>query len=342
MDPQHRYNLTGRLTDRAVDFIRHNTARRDARPFLLWVNYQDPHPAYTCPPPYDRLFDPAQVRLPETWFQRDFGGEPHRNETWRRHSRMELCTEADARKAIATYMGQVRYVDDATGRIVAALHEGAAWDRTLVLFFSDHGELLFERRMTHKLPAFYECLTRIPVILAHPERRGGGGPDWRARVLPGLVEEVDLAPTLLECLGLPVPPTMVGRSLVQTLDAGRDEFRESVLVEAGGGAPTPEPVPGLTLKAPFAPTSFGPGAMVRRGPWKLSLYADDTPELFNLDEDPHEARNRYENPAARAIREELTSLLVQRLLSVKTRDVGVRWPGPGKDPRFEPLETPPA
>jgi arylsulfatase A-like enzyme len=190
--------------------------------------------------------------------------------------------------------------------------------------------------MTHKLPVFYDDLTKIPVILRHPQGK------WAGARFGGLAEEVDLAPTLLEILGVAAPPTMVGRSWVKALDAGDDRGRETVLCEAGGGAPTwKESDPEVELKAPFAPTSFGPGAMLRKAGWKLSFYADDRCELYNLEEDPHELQNLYGVPALAELQAGLTCELLRRVLSVKTRDVGLNWDYPEYpvDVRFEPLEN---
>jgi arylsulfatase A-like enzyme len=127
------------------------------------------------------------------------------------------------------------------------------------------------------------------------------------------------------------------------LDQGETAGRETVLCEAGGGAPTwRAPDPNLVLKAPFAPTSFGPGAMLRRGPWKLSVYADDIGELYNLEEDPHELHNRYNEPGLKDIQARLSTDLLKRVLGVKTRDIGLKWDYPDypSDVRFEPLERP--
>ncbi len=333
LEPDHPYNITGRLTDETIDFVA-RAAQGDA-PFLAWVNYQDPHPAFCCPPPYDALFDPGAVELPEAWKHYDADAQPLRNASWRAHSQMDECGEAEIRRAIATYMGQIRYVDDSVGRLLLALERQGLARNTLVLFFSDHGELLGDYGMTHKLPSFYDCLARIPVILRHPDGR------WAGTTFRGLIEEVDLAPTLLEILGVDVPPTMVGRSWLRALDRGDDAGRDSILCEAGGGAPTcKEPIPGLRIKAPSAPTSFGPGAMVREGDWKLSVYHDDRPELYHLADDPHELVNRFDDPDCREVQARLTLLLAQRLLAVKVRDVGLEWPKDrhNRDVRFEPLE----
>lgn len=334
LEAEHPYNATGRLAEGAADFI--ERATHEVKPFFAWVNFQDPHPAFCCPAPYNTMFDPDEVDLPTTWgVKRE--GEPIRNEVFRAHTRMEQCDEATIRRAVATYLGQIAYVDDAVGRILDQLDASGQMENTIILFFSDHGELAGDYNLTHKLPVFYECLSRIPVILSHPNGR------WAGRVFNGLVEEVDLTPTLLEMTGVPVPPTMVGRSLLRELEDGTDVGRESVLVEAGGGGLTVrEPVPGLHLRAPLSPTNLGPGAMVRAGSWKLSIYHDDITELYNLAEDPHELHNLADAPEMQSKLLEMTLLLIKRLLGVKVRDFPKGWPFNNfpRDVRYEPIEAP--
>jgi arylsulfatase A-like enzyme len=326
----HEYNITGILTDEAIDFMRNADG-----PFLTWVNYQDPHPAYTCPAPYKDMFNSDEIKLPANYRDYDKSRQPVRNEVWRKHSQMDECSDDDIRKAIATYMGQIRYVDDCVGKLMRFLEEKDLAENTVVLFFSDHGELLGDFGMTHKLPVFYESLVRIPVILRHPEGK------WAGTTFNGLTEEVDLVPTLFEILGVPVPPTMVGHSWVSALDQGDDSGRESTLCEAGGGAPTTtEPIEGYKLKAPHLPTSLGPGAMIRKGPWKLCLYVDDRCELYQLRDDPAELNNLYGQKEFQDIQTELTLDLTKRLLGVKVRDVGIDWPAEKYpvDVRFEALQ----
>lgn len=328
--PDHPFHITGRLTDELIDFC----GRQEA-PFCAWVNYQDPHPAFTCPPPYDTMFDPAEVQLPAGFEADTLSDRPIRCAVWRQHSEMELCGEQAMREAIAHYMGQVKYVDDCVGRILDALEEQGLSQNTVVLFFSDHGELLGDYGMTHKLPVFYDNLTKIPAILKAPSNIPQG-----VRCA-GLVEEVDLVPTLLDILNIPAPATMVGKSWASSLPVEMVQGRDSVLCEAGGGAPTCKAtIPGLKLVAPHIPTSFGPGAMLRQGMWKLTMYADDLCELYNLEKDPQELHNRYNDPACRERREEMTQALLKRILAVKMRDVGMGWDQEEYpiDVRFEPIE----
>lgn len=319
MEENHPYNITERLTNETIDFI-----RRQESPFIAWVNYQDPHPAFASPNPYSTLFDPECVEPDKSYYNYVVGMEPVRCQVWRDHSRMSLCSETDMKKAVAAYMGQIRYVDGMVGKLMEELKRGGKEKNTLILFFSDHGELLGSHGMTHKIPVFYDCLTRIPVIIRHPKKIGLGS------VFKGLAEEVDLAPTILEFLGIPVPQTMVGKSWMKNIikgDIDRESGRNSVLCEAGIAAPTvKKAVDGLELKAPFAPTSFGCGAMLRKGDYKLSIYADDLCELYHLSQDPDEINNLYGNLQYNAVQQDMTLELLKRIMSVKVRDTGsISW-----------------
>jgi len=327
MEPDYPFNLTGLLADEAIGFL-----QKADGPFLLCVNWQDPHPAFTCPEPYFSMFGPDTIELPPMYREGGGTGKPRRLTNWQVNSQASEATDDEIRRAIAAYMGQVRYVDDSVGRILDALAQSGHDKDTLVVFVSDHGELLGNQGAFHKIGVFYECLTRIPVIVRHPDRLYRGA-------FEGLVEEVDLAPTILEACGIDRQPTFVGESLHQRLVDGRQDGRETVLVEAGMQAPTwPGPF-GENQKAPFMPNNFGPGAMVSDGRYKLSVYSDDTCELYDLETDPQELHNRFEDMSLRDVRERLTLELCRRLLGVGVRDVGLRWPGPSGDPREMPLEV---
>lgn len=333
LEEKHAFNITHRLTTEAIEFVEENKEK----PYFLWINYQDPHPAFCCPKPYDTMFDAKQIEVPEAFYRYDKERQPVKNEVFRKHSEMDSCTREDLQQAIAHYMGQIRYVDDNVGRLMQALEKNGQGEKTVILFFSDHGELLGDYGMTHKNPTFYECLSHIPAILVHPDGR------WVDVSFKGLTEEVDMVPTLLDILGVEIPPTMVGKSWVNALDKGDYTGRETVLCEAGGGCPTyKEPIKELTLTAPHAPTSFGPGAMIRKGQYKLSVYSDDKGELYHLENDPHELCNLYDNKEYAEIRNELSLLLLKRVMSVKVRDIGkLEWDYPPypHDVRFEPLES---
>ena len=328
LEDNHPYNMTARLADEAMDFI----GRHSDDPFFCWVNWQDPHPAFTCPEPYASMFDPAGVSLPPNWC-RETEKKPRKLENWRVNSRAYECSEAEARQAIAMYMGQCRYVDDQVGRMIAYLTQTGRLENTLVVFMSDHGEFLGDFGVFHKLPLFYESLTRTPVIFRYPQ--GTVNPF----VFDGLVEQVDLTPTILEALGVAMPQSMVGRSLHKQLLREDGRGRDTVLVEAGLQMSTPSgPIPGAHHRAPKAPNSHGPGAMVSNGRFKLSMYTDDCHELYDLKTDPFEEHNLYGQTKHLKIQMRLTETLMQRTLGAGVRAHG-EWTADCIDMRENPPEA---
>jgi arylsulfatase A-like enzyme len=248
---------------------------------------------------------------------------------------MDTCSDEDLKKAISHYMGQITYVDDNVGRILKVLKDTGNDKDTVLLFLSDHGELLGDYGMTHKNPTFYDCLSRIPAILVHPDGR------WSEKKFHGLTEEVDLVPTILEMLGIEIPPTMVGKSWYNQINQNNFEGKENIICEAGGGSPTyREPIAGYKINAPHVPTSLGVGAMIREGMYKLSIYGDDRNELYDMENDPDELENQYDNQEYKEIKNHLTLKLLERTMSVKVRNIGLEWKYKDypQDVRFEPLE----
>jgi arylsulfatase A-like enzyme len=297
------WNLTRRLTDGAMSFIERNARR--STPFFVTINYQDPHPFFSCPEPWASLFKPEQFSLPVSYRSGPVDGEIRRLSHWRIHGGHGEMEERDLTRAMAMYCGQIRYVDDQIGRVMAKLEELQLLDETIVLFWSDHGEFLGDFGVTHKMPAFYDCLMRVPLVLWDPTgcvQRGTFGP---------MVETMDAMATVLELCGLPQPDGSHARSL----QANNFEPRLEIFGDGGLFRRQPEAAdPTVKFKAPFAPTSFGPGAMVRTDDWKLCLYAEDEGELFDLENDPHETRNLYHKSEYQRIRLRLSELLGKRLL----------------------------
>lgn len=296
------WNLTQRLTDAGLDFIRRQTEQR--APFFLTLNYQDPHPFFACPEPYSSLFTAAQFSLSPNYRPTPAPGEIRRLTNWRIHSN-EVNMPVDAlKRAMAIYCGQIRYVDDQVGRVLATLEELGILQNTIVLFWSDHGEFIGDFGVTHKLPAFYECLVRVPLVLWDPTGRVQRG------VNRDLVELMDGMATVLDLCGLTQPHGSHARSLARESGPRRD-----VYADAGMLVRQPqEPVHGLRIKSAKPPTPFGPGAMLRTHDWKLCIYAEDRGELYNLKIDPYETTNLFHDPDCVGLKTELMQRLARRMM----------------------------
>lgn len=303
LDTDSEWNLTERLTTAGLDFIERQADKDE--PFFVTLNYQDPHPYFTAPEPYASLFSPEQFDLPENFRREAVPGEPERMGIWRTHSLSNEGTEEDYRKAMAMYCGQVRYVDDQVGRVFQKLEEMKILDRTIVLFWSDHGEFLGDYGVTHKLAGFYESLERIPLLLWDPSGRiAAGGND-------NLIEAIDIFATILDLCEIKQPEGSRAYSLIQ------EDYAPRCDVYAEGGllvTPVQEAIPGVNLVAPHPPTQFGPGSMLRTDRWKLCTHGFDRWELYDMENDPSESDNLYGQSRVRETQEKLTKRLLERML----------------------------
>lgn len=300
LDVDSKWNITERLTSAGIEFIkRQSTADR---PFFLTINYQDPHPYFACPEPYASLFRPEQFTLPPNFRHGPDPREPRRLTLWREHSKHLEASREQMLQLMAIYSGQIRYVDDQLGRVLDALIELRLMERTIVLFWSDHGEYLNDFGVTHKQATFYECLMRVPLVLWDPTGR------VRRGCCEDLVEAMDVMATVLDLAGVPQPTGSRARSLV------RADYKPRVDVFADGGLyrlPPESAIPGLRLRGANPPTAYGPGAMLRTHRYKLCVSAVDCTELYDLHQDPHETTNLCGDPDFA----ELQMSLMQRLMA---------------------------
>jgi arylsulfatase A-like enzyme len=271
-------------TDRAIDFVR-GAAERPDTPWLFSVNVFDPHPPYDPPQSYLDRYDidsmpgphfretdlEQQRRLTEVDFQ-DGARRPE---------------EFDGRRIQAAYWAMVDLIDENLGRLLEALEETGQLEDTVVIFTSDHGEMLGDHGLTRKGCRFYEALVRVPLILRWPACfRSGLRSD-------ALVELMDLAPTVLELGGLEPPEHMQARSLLPILTgrAEPDRHRDLVRCQYYSALPPREVVPDWGFEGSRA-------TMVRDERYKLTAYhAHDLGELYDLQEDPWEFQNLWDDPA---------------------------------------------
>jgi arylsulfatase A-like enzyme len=175
---------------------------------------------------------------------------------------------------VARYDGEIRYADDALGAFIERLRALDLYDRTLMVVTADHGETLDEpthhRYFGHEFVA-YEEDARIPLIVHEP-----AGHRRLAAVDPGTaVPSIDVAPTILDLLGVEVPAEFEGRSLLRATRAAEEPI---FTLGAYGSARVEH--------------SVGTQRAVLRGPWRYVFNTlDRTEELYDHREDPQEARN---------------------------------------------------
>ena len=227
------------LTGKAVDFIRENRGKG----WVLNVNYVKPHPPYLTPAPYSSMYLPESV--PEPVRDAREREEPHPYFARMRPdaAKRDFLDELIWREVRACYFGMVTEIDACIGRLMDAIKESGVWDNTLIVFGADHGTYLGDHYLSGK-PHFYEQAMRVPLIVRDPRPEADGR---RGSRCPDLVENVDIAPSICEFLGVPPLPRAQGNSLLPVLWGQEDARGKSaaffefyyynLLAEPGGAKP---------------------------------------------------------------------------------------------------------
>ena len=276
------YHQTTWCANEAIAFL----SEQRSGPWLMSVNPFDPHPPFDPPPEHMARMDVAAMPLPrfrpeERQTQLAFGGVDHQTREPRPPE------DYDARRMVAAYYAQIELIDDQVGRMLDALDATGQRDSTVVIFTSDHGDMLGDHGLLRKGCRFYEGAVHVPLIVSWPGRFANG---LRS---DALVELTDLPVTLMELTGLDVPDWAQGRSFrtILTGEAPAGRFRDFVRCEYHDAMPM----------------SYASHAnMIFDGRHKLAVYhGHDAGELYDLADDPDEFRNLWNAPAARDVKDRL-------------------------------------
>lgn len=295
LDP--KYTQTAWCADMAIQFMRQ---QRWFNPWLFSCNIFQPHHPFYPTEEYYSHYDPAKMPNP-AYKEGELKNKPifqtidHEGAYGGTAISFAKTSPQQHREVIAAYYAMIEQVDTEMGRMLQVLEETGQADNTIVIFMSDHGEMLGDHGMYLKGPYFYDCLTRVPLMIRWPGKFKGG------TKIDSLVELVDLAPTLLDAAGIPVPSAMQGRSLMPLLTGKTTEHRDSVYMEY------------LDANAAFdiPPMMMG----VRTDKYKLSFYDKPrTGELYDLTKDPGEFNNLWDDVHSTDVREQMMHLLTARML----------------------------
>ena len=288
------------ITDKGIDFLgRHDRSQ----PFLLRVSHLWPHTPVLCPPPWDKLYDPDE--LPIRYFDEEaYATRSARDRLFADTHRMRELPKEKIRQMWAQYMGLCAYVDHEVGRLLTALEEQGLAENTIVVYSADHGKALGEWGAGEK-GCFDTEVWRVPFIWSSP----GHIPQGRIDNDP--CELLDTGETLLQLAGL--------TDLRPENWRGRDLFKhpapEAVFGEIGWGSadcPLFDRLAGqerFKRPEPGRPYSDTLRLGVRTSRYRMDVtwlqHGDVTPpeardgNLFDLENDPDETRNLYNNPACR-------------------------------------------
>ncbi len=289
-------NIWGhRVADRALDFLE----QVGDDPFLLLVSFDEPHSPYVAPAEYWRRFGPDDVpRRPN--YNAPVDGKPelqqvHHRENkdenfrnrWQKHSQEHRLLACNS------------YIDREIGRVIDAVETLHGGD-TLIIYTSDHGDMMRAHGLRTKGPLMYEEVTNIPLIVKAPGCRGG-------KVSHSPVSHLDILPTLLDMAGLEIPPVLHGYSLSPILSDPERKVRDYVHIGFNRFAINQDAYGG-----------FYPIRCVCDGRYKLAVNLLDIDELYDLENDPYEMQNLITHTDYADVREKLHRELLKEM--DRTRD----------------------
>lgn len=292
-----QYHQSTWIADRVIDLINETTG---GHPFFALCSFVDPHHPFDPPAPYSTMYDPDKL-APPIWQEGELEDKPphfmrHRtgcgfsNEKYdyRRLSRHEWG------EVKAAYYGMISLMDDQIGRILTAIRDKGLEEDTLILFTSDHGELLGDHGLLFKGPFLYDCLIKAPMIIK-----------WSGTIPKGaryrqLTEHVDIASTILDYAGIRAAGGMQGMSIAPILRG-----------DAGGGH-------SCTLTE-FNCYDWGLAAKTLvTADYKLTYYAGERfGELYDRCTDPQELVNLWDCAEYQPLKQQLICQLLDRVIQTE-------------------------
>ncbi len=288
-----------RCSNRAIDFL----SRHGDEEFFLVVSYDEPHHPFICPKPYSEMYQDYKFpKCKNIWDRLE--GKPEHHRAWAGDS---LKQDKDALEIIAPdFFGCNSFVDYEIGRVLEAIDKFAP--DALVIYTSDHGDMLGSHTITNKGAAMYEEITNIPFIVRWPGQLLTGA------VSDQLVSQIDIAPTIMEALGLPIPKLLEGRSLLRTFSDPELPTNDIIFMEFG--------------RYEIDHDGFGGFQPIRccfDGRYKLVINLLSSDELYDIQEDPEEMVNLIDSKDHHSIRNKLHDRLLDWMNDTRDPFRGYYW-----------------
>ena len=277
----HLDTYTGRTS---ADWVRNYNGDK---PFYLQVCFPGPHDPFDSPREYRAMYRPEDIPVgvmdKPTW-----PVSPQLD--WvLRWSALDGMTKDQKQMMGMFYYAKVTLIDHAIGLIMKALEERGMLDNTWIIYTSDHGEMLGDHFMSHKI-VFYESALKIPCIIRPP----GGGNSWESNAL---TDQLDVAATILDIGGAEPFEQSDGRSLVQNVKAASD---------------TPDTHKGKEVV--FSEVNLYSMVLTDRYKMAVNSLTREPLELYDMADDPNELNNLVRDPSFKKVRDELTERHLSYLL----------------------------
>lgn len=274
---------------RTLEFFRHEALEKSDQPWFLHVSYTQPHEAYQSVPEFWDRYKDTEINMPRIPEDDD----PHLTTQWLKiHHGIDKSPPSDEtiRLSRRAYYAMISHLDDYLGEIIAELKHLGLYDDTVIVFTSDHGDMLGERGMWFKR-TFYQGSLQVPMIFHNPKR-----------IKPGRVSEcvtlADLCPTFAE----------LGCAKEKSDEFGSEQSASFLgLVMDSSNSVKDE-----AIAEYYGPGVIEPWLAIRKGDWKYAWTRNAPELLFNITTDPDEQTDLSADPNHTKIKQELKNRLLGR------------------------------
>ena len=253
----------------------------------MFVGFHGPHEPYTMPKEYMDTYSPDEVLLPAEVNEntKNAKSQCYKNKVESLEKKFGPATDEKTRTGIAGYLNLMKIIDDCVGQLLEKLKEMDLLENTLVVFSSDHGEMLGEYGIFGKGATFHEAEVRIPLMMRFPDGKEAG------TVRNGLVSTIDWNPTLYDYLDIKPDFGMPGKSVMPMVE-NNEAVRDHVLCGCQG-------------------------LMIRNEKYKLwHNPGTQDGEMYDLENDPDEMNNLYNEESF----SDLKSKLLKDMLEARMDD----------------------
>ena len=306
---------TSFLANRAIQDLKKITD-----PFFMHISFLKPHPPMYVSEPWHSLINPDDIDLPimNKTYEEMLKDHPFLKEIIHRYFleknfseiRFSDLTDQDIKNIIAVYLGMCAEVDFNIGKIINALEESGQADNTMIIFTSDHGEMLGEQRLWGKL-GWWDSSYRIPLIMHVPKQS--------PKIVEEMTESVDVSPTILDWLGAEIPTNWNGRSLLPIVENTdkKLEPRDFVVFEFDFRE---NHYSSFVENKQLAPEECSL-TVIRTQKWKYVHFPSLPCMLFDLSNDPHEQVNLANQDQCMSIQHDLLSKLLSHRMRHSERQL---------------------
>ncbi|MFI3236830.1 MAG: sulfatase-like hydrolase/transferase [Lachnospiraceae bacterium] len=299
-DMHEDFTYAHRCSNRALDYLEEFKDEE----FFLTVSYDEPHGPCLCPAPYNTMY--TGFTFPENPnFQDDLSKKPFMQQLWAGEDGMKATAkELNApSKQLALFLGCNTFVDYEIGRVIDKINEVAP--NALVIFTSDHGDMLGAHRLQMKNATAYKEVANIPLII-----RGG----VEDTVITEPASHIDIVPTVMDYMGLPIPKVLEGKSILAQIKDPEVKIHDTVFTEFTRYEVDHDGFGGLQIMR---------AAITER--YKLAVNLLDTDELYDMQEDPYEVHNLILDESYAEIRNALHDELLEHMNTTRDLYRGYQW-----------------